>query len=303
MSQLMDTSISSNDRTIRLVDGRLLGYREHGNPVGHPIFLFHGIPGSRCGGELVADLAAQRGLRVIGIDRPGIGLSTFQPGRTFLDWPRDVEALASALGLQRFGIVGSSGGAAYVAACATRIPDRLTFAGIISGMGPLTTPGGLQTLPLSRTDRLLVRIAQRSPRLACFTAAPIFAHRIDPDRPAALERMKRAMAPADVQLLGQPRVVQTLFRDAAEALKQGKRGVTWDLLLYTRPWGFRLDEISTPIHLWHGEADITVPPQFGRIVAATIPGCHATYLPGEGHLIMISHANQIIDTIVANLVA
>jgi pimeloyl-ACP methyl ester carboxylesterase len=299
----MNTTTSPEDRTIRLADGRLLGYREFGNPDGHPVCLFHGIPGSRCGAELVTDLAGQRGLRVIGIDRPGIGLSTFQPNRRFLDWPSDVETLADALGLERFGVVGNSGGSAYVAACAARLPARLTFCGIISGMGPLDSPDGLQTMPLSRVDRLLVGVAQRSPRLACFSAAPILAHRIDPDRPGVLERMRREMAPADAKLLDQPRIVKTLFRDAAEALKQGKRGVAWDLLLYTRPWGFRLDEIKAPVHLWHGEADITVPPHFGRVIAATIPGCRATYWPEEGHLMMISRAGQIMDTIVANLSA
>ena len=297
----MNISITSDDRTIRLADGRLLGYREFGNPSGHPVFLFHGIPGSRCGAELVTDLAEQRGLRVIGIDRPGIGLSTFQPGRTFLDWPHDVQALADALGFERFGVVGNSGGAAYVAACAARLPERLTFSGIISGMGPLDIPGGLQMLSLSWIDRLLVRIAQRSPHLACRAAAPILAHRINPDRPGVLERMRQEMAPADVRLLDQPHIVKTLFRDAAEALKQGARGVTWDLLLYTRPWGFRLDEIKAPVYLWHGEADITVPPRFGYLIAATIPGCRATYWPGEGHLMMISRASQIIDTVIANL--
>ncbi len=299
----MNTTTSPDDRTIRLADGRLLGYREFGNPSGHPVFLFHGIPGSRCGAELVADLAARHGLRVIGVDRPGIGLSTFQPRRTFLDWPHDVEALADTLGLERFGVVGNSGGAAYVAACAARFPERLTFSGIISGMGPLEAPGELRTLPLSRIDHLLVRIAQRSPQLACRAAAPILAHRINPDRPGVLERMRREMAPADVKLLEQPRIVKTLFRDAAEALKQGALGVTWDLLLYTRPWGFRLDEITVPVYLWHGEADVTVPPRFGRVLAAAIPGCHATYWPGEGHLMMISHASQIIDTIIDNVSA
>lgn len=299
----MNTTTSPDDRTIRLTDGRLLGFREFGDPNGSPVFFFHGIPGSRRGGELVADLAAEHHLRVFGIDRPGIGLSTFQPGRTFLDWPHDVEALADTLELAHFAVVGSSGGAAYVAVCAARLPERLTFSGIISGMGPLSIPNGLRTLPLSRTDRLLVHIAQRLPRLACLTAAPIFAHRIDPDRPTTLQRMKHEMAPADLKLLEQPRIAETLARDAAEALRQGRCGVTWDLLLYTRPWGFRLDQITTPVYLWHGEADITVPPQFGRVIAAAIPGCQATYWPDEGHLMMISRAEQIIDTIAANVAA
>ena len=290
-----------HDRTFRLADGRSLGYREFGNPDGHPVFLFHGIPGSRCGAEIVTEQAEQRGLRIIGVDRPGIGLSTFQPNRSFLDWPPDVLALADSLGLDRFGVVGNSGGAAYVAACAARFPERLSFCGIVSGMGPMDIPDGLNHLSLSRADRILVNLARRSPRLACKIAAPLLAREFDPDRPGVIERMKRGMAPADIKLLNQPRVAKTLIYEAAEALKQGAHGVAWDLMLYTRPWGFRLDEIKGVVHLWHGEADITVPPHFGRAIAAAIPRCRATYWPGEGHLMMISRANQIIDSIVASV--
>src|SRR6185312_14103979 len=178
----MNTTTSPDDRTIRLADGRVLGYREFGNPAGHPVFLFHGIPGSRCGAALVTDMVLQRGLRVIGVDRPGMGLSTFQPNRTFLDWPPDVLALADGLGLDQFGVVGNSGGAAYVAACAARFPERLSFSGIISGMGPMDFPEGLNRLALTRTERALVRLAQSSPRLACRIAAPILAREIDPIR-------------------------------------------------------------------------------------------------------------------------
>ncbi|HEX3723151.1 MAG TPA: alpha/beta hydrolase, partial [Nitrolancea sp.] len=179
----MITTTASEDRTFRLNDGRLLGYREFGNPEGHPVFLFHGIPGSRRGAEIVTEQAAQRGLRIIGVDRPGIGLSTFQPDRTFLDWPPDVLSLANSLGFEQFAVVGNSGGAAYVAACAARFPERLSFSGIISGMGPLDIPDGINRLSLSRSDRMLARLAQRSPRLACRIAAPILAREIDPDHP------------------------------------------------------------------------------------------------------------------------
>jgi len=292
-----------DDMTFRLADGRLLGYRIFGNPDGHPVFLFHGIPGSRCGAEIVTDQAEQQGLRIIGVDRPGIGLSTFQPNRSFLDWPPDILALADELGLGKFGVVGNSGGAAYVAACAARIPERLSFCGIVSGMGPIDIPGGLSQLSLSRVDRLLINLARHSPSLACRIAAPLLGREFDPDRPGVLERMKQGMAPADIKLLDQPRIAKTLIFEAAEALKQGARGVTWDLMLYTRPWGFRLDEIKSVVHLWHGEADTTVPPHFGRALAAAIPGCRATYWPEEGHLMMISRANQIIDSIVAAVAA
>lgn len=295
------TIASLDDHVFRLKDGRYLGYREFGDPAGHPVFLFHGIPGSRCGAGVIADQAAERGVRVIGVDRPGIGLSTFQPNRSFLDWPSDVKELADSLGLDRFGVVGNSGGSAYVAACATLIPERLNFAGIISGMGPIDVPEWQAELRLPRTRRLLIAIAQRSPRLACRLAAPLLVRELDPTREGALERMKSIMAPADRLLLDQPHVARAVLHDAAEAIKQGPIGVTWDMMLYARPWGFRLEDIKTLVHVWHGEADITVPPIFGRTIAAALPRCRATFWPGEGHLMAVSRAGQIIETVNASL--
>jgi pimeloyl-ACP methyl ester carboxylesterase len=283
------------DHVFRLADGRVLGYREFGDPSGHPVFLFHGIPGSRCGAGIIAEQASRRGVRLIGVDRPGIGLSTFQQQRTFLDWPADVAALADSLGFAQFGVVGNSGGSAYVAACAMLIPERLNFAGIISGMGPVDIPRWQDELKLPRTRRALVAVARRSPHLACRLAAPLFVREFDPAREGALERMKSMMAPADRQLLDQPHVAKAVLHDAAEAIRQGPLGVTWDIMLYSRPWGFRLQDVKALIHLWHGEADITVPPLFGRAMAAALPRCRATFWDGEGHLMAASRAEQIID--------
>ncbi len=240
---------------------------------------------------------------MIGVDRPGIGLSTFQPGRSFLDWPADVTAIADALELDRFGVVGNSGGSAYVSACALCLPERLAFAGIISGMGPIDVPRWQEELKLPRVRRILISIGRRSPNLACRVAGPVLQREIDPARPGTLERMKSIMAAADQFLLDQPDVARTVLEDAAEALVQGSLGVAWDLLLYTRPWGFRLRDITVPIHLWHGEADITVPPIFGRAMAERLPRCLATFWPGEGHLMAISRAGEIIDAIVSTVSA
>ena len=290
---------TSPDHVLHLRDGRTLGYREFGDPNGFPVFLFHGIPGSRRGAGVIDDEAARGRVRVIGVDRPGIGLSTFQPGRTFLDWPADVSAIADRLELERFGVVGNSGGSAYVAACAVRIPERLAFAGIISGMGPVDVPRWQEELKLPRIRRILIALGRRSPYLACRLAGPVLQREIDPARPGTLERMKVIMAQADQLLLDQPDVAQAVLEDAAEALVQGPIGVTWDLLLYTRPWGFQLRDAHVPIHLWHGEADITVPPIFGRTMADRLPHCMATFWPGEGHLMSISRAGEIIDAIVS----
>jgi pimeloyl-ACP methyl ester carboxylesterase len=122
---------------LRLRDGRRLGYAEYGDRHGRPVVFFHGTPGSRKIAGVAHRVATARAVRVIAPDRPGFGLSDFQPARRLIDWPADVLDLADALGLERFAVAGVSGGGPYVAACARRLADRLTHAGIISGMGPV----------------------------------------------------------------------------------------------------------------------------------------------------------------------
>ncbi|HWH24552.1 MAG TPA: alpha/beta hydrolase, partial [Candidatus Limnocylindria bacterium] len=99
-----------HDRQLRLADGRLLGYAEFGDPAGTPVLFFHGLGTSRL--ICPPDEGVARGLavRLIAVDRPGIGLSEPLPGRRLLDWPADVVQLAEQLGLRRFAIVGWSGG-------------------------------------------------------------------------------------------------------------------------------------------------------------------------------------------------
>ena len=115
-----DTTLASN-HTLQLHDGRMLRYAEYGPGEGTPLFYFHGYPGA----HLKAGCLAQAGLRLIGVDRPGMGLSSFQAGRRLLDWPDDVAALAQHLHLDHFAVVGVSGGGPY--ALASRRPARQTL--------------------------------------------------------------------------------------------------------------------------------------------------------------------------------
>ena len=130
-------------QTIRLKDGRTLGYAEYGTPQGKPVFYFHGFPSSRIDWPLFdTDGMAERiNARIIAADRPGYGLSDFKRGRKILDWPDDVIELADALHIERFSVLGISGGGPYALACACRIPARLTTAAIVCGIGPAQAPG------------------------------------------------------------------------------------------------------------------------------------------------------------------
>ena len=134
---MRDISVSTNSTTFQLRDGRTLGYAEYGNSAGTPLFYFHGHPGSRFEAGFFAQQATHNGIRLIGIDRPGMGLSSYKAGRQFLDWPDDVVELADNLHIDRFAVARFSGGGPYALACAVKIPHRLLSCGIISGVGVL----------------------------------------------------------------------------------------------------------------------------------------------------------------------
>ena len=121
--------MNREDQTLTLSGGRKLGFAEYGS--GTPLLYFHGHPCSRLEARY---LAGREGIRVIGIDRPGMGLSSYQPKRTLISWTDDVVSLADSLGLEKFAVVGLSGGAPYALACAYAIPERISACGIVSGV-------------------------------------------------------------------------------------------------------------------------------------------------------------------------
>jgi len=131
-----------SNKQIKLKDGRMLGYAEYGAPEGKPVFYFHGFPGSRLDWPFsdADDSATQLNARIIAVDRPGMGLSDFKRGREIRDWPDDVAEVSDMLQLDRFAVLGISGGGPYAASCAYKIPERLTAMAIVSGMGPFEAP-------------------------------------------------------------------------------------------------------------------------------------------------------------------
>ena len=280
------------DGHLQLRDGRTMGYAEYGEPAGRPVLQFHGTPSSRllCPNPAIT---AALGVRHIILERPGFGLSDFRPGRTLLDWPDDVEDAASLLGLERFALVGASGGGPYVAACAYKMPHRLTAAAICGGMAPIDAPGVRASLPpIRRTGAALGRWApwllrpllwltqnpQRSPDrfLARYTS-----HNLEPDRTLLADPGFRTMLRANYQ----------------EATRQGMAGFAWDVRLVSKPWGFRLEDIASPIHLWHGDKDTSTPQAMAEHMARAIPNSRLTVLPNEGHFLLFTRWKEILSSL------
>jgi pimeloyl-ACP methyl ester carboxylesterase len=280
--------------TIQLGDGRRLGYAEWGDPGGAPLFYFHGWPGSRVEGRLGDEAAKANGVRLIALDRPGMGLSDFRDGRTFAGWPADVLQVADALELDRFAVLGISGGGPYAAACASMLSDRLTRAGIVSGLAPLNVPGA--SAGMGRRNRLAFQLVGHLAvlRRILMGAMAVSVAR-GPDR--VLER--GVAATVDKKYLRRPEVREILVESLSDAFRSGSRGPAWEMGLYARPWGFRLEDIRTPVDLWHGEEDANAPVAMGRYLAASIPESRASFYPGEGHLHFVDRLPEIVAAVCA----
>lgn len=219
-------------------------------------------------------------MRLIAPDRPGYGLSDFQPGRRISDWPRDMIELADSMLLDRFAVLGISGGAPYAMACAAALPDRITRVGVVCGLGRLDIPGN--AVRMNHFARFSFKLARNAPglsRLHNSALAPML--RNSPRW--TLRLLASKLPPPDQKVLSDPRVF-ALFADAfREGLRQGGRGVAHDLALYAGAWEIALDSIRVPCYLWHGEQDTTVPVEMGRWLANAVPGCRAKFFPDEGH--------------------
>ncbi|KAI0965766.1 Alpha/Beta hydrolase protein [Xylaria arbuscula] len=138
-----------DSQTLKLPDGRVLGFAEYGSPTGKPVFFFHGFPSSRLEAEGILKLAYRPDLRIIAPERPGFGLSTFNPHHRITDYPADVHALATHLGLPRFAILGGSGGAPYALACARALPaEMMSAVGLLAPAAPWRE-GGIGGVPYS----------------------------------------------------------------------------------------------------------------------------------------------------------
>ncbi len=298
MPEVLDSSMVaiSTQQTIQLPDGRELGYAEYGVPDGEPIFFFHGTPGSRLSGLHTGILASPRGARVIAPDRPGYGLSDFQPRRTVMDWGRDIEALADALDIERFAVLGYSGGGAFAAACAVALPERLAGITMVSSTGPPEFTGSIGGF--TRLHRLQWFVARRLPPLVRLYTARLAA-RARRDAESLVDERASSSPTADRTVMERPVIRTMMAEDWKEAFRQGGRATAYEFTLLTRPWGFRLDEIEAPVHLWHGEQDAIIPVQLARGTAAAIPRCQATFVPDAGHLVLIDHAGAILDTLLS----
>jgi pimeloyl-ACP methyl ester carboxylesterase len=213
-------------------------------------------------------------------DRPGYGRSPNQPGRSVADAARDAAAVADHLGLERFGVIGVSGGGPHAAACGALLSGRVPRLCICVGLGPVALDGFDPREGIAAETVREIELARRDePALRRFVAQHHAAGLMSEGDP-----WLQVLPPSDRARLAEPDVAREDAADAAEWPAGGLEGwIEDDLAFFRRPWGFRAQDIPVPTRLLYGGADVLVPLSHGQAYARTIPDADLIVFPGRGH--------------------
>ena len=289
------------ESTVSLPDGRELGFAQFGSPTAsETIFWMHGTPGGRRQIPLDARAFAEESdVRIIGIDRPGIGWSTAHVYDNVLGFTKDLEFLADHLGVEEFHVVGLSGGGPYTLAAGAAMPDRVTTLGVIGGVAPTVGPdavgGGL--VAVARPLAPVVKLA-RLPLGAVFSGAIRLA---TPVAPQAIDAYRAVQPKGDRRLLGEEAFREMFIDDLTNGAREQFSAVFSDILLFTRDWGFRLADVQQPVRWWHGNDDHIVPFRHGSHCVLRLPNAELIPLAGEAHLGGLGLAKDIVGGFVPGM--
>jgi pimeloyl-ACP methyl ester carboxylesterase len=268
---------------VRSADGRRqLAARESGDPGGRPVFYLHGTPGSRVGPVPRGRVLYELGVRLISFDRPGYGRSDRQQARQVSDVASDVRAIAEELKIERFAVLGRSGGGPHALACAALLPDLVTRAGVLVSIAPWAAEGldwfaGMAesnvreyTTAAFQPESLIADLARTAAQIKADPTSHVTT--LGPELP---EADRRVVADAGIRAL--------LAKNFAEALRDSAAGWIDDALAFCAPWGFNLSDIAVPVLLWGGEDDVFSPAAHARWLASQIRGAELWVRPNTAH--------------------
>ncbi len=287
-----ETVPSKASYRVQVGHNRWLGVVEYGDPLGFPVFYFHGLPACRLEAAILSDHARKDHCRLIAVDRPGFGLSSRHPGRTILSWADDVSKLADTVieekdSQRSFSILGFSSGGPYAVACAHRLGS--------TGLIRATIVSGVKSPQFTRVSDgnggHLLALMRRHPKLAR-KLITVFANRCRRRPAIAVDRMTKKMACVDQQLLRSREYRDAFLLAVHESTRQGPCGILEDAMLLTSCWNIPLGEIAVPVSIWHGACDQTIPVAASHKLAEKIPTSHLTIVANEGHVSLLRTSGQ-----------
>jgi pimeloyl-ACP methyl ester carboxylesterase len=281
---------------IAVGEDRQIGFAEFGNPQGRAVFWLHGTPGARRQIPTEArSFAARNNIRLIGIDRPGIGSSTPHQYENVLGFTDDLRTIADTLGINRFAVIGLSGGGPYTLATAAAMPDRVVMAAVLGGVAPLIGEDGISSglMELAKIVRPIIEVADTPIRWVAGSLMKVIA----PFGSPALDLYARISPHGDRNLLSRPEFKAMFLDDLLNGSRKQLAAPFADIVVFARDWGFRLEDIKVPVRWWHGDADHIVPYAHGQHAVARIADAEMFTLPGESHLAGLGVPEDILTKI------
>jgi pimeloyl-ACP methyl ester carboxylesterase len=274
------------DSQIILNGGRTLAYTDIGEPGWPTILFFHGAPTSRLHLAYLEEEFLARRVRVVSPDRPGYGRSSPLPGRSLVDWPADVEALAEALKIERFMAAGHSSGGPYAIVCAALLPLRVSALAVFGGV---TDMGWRDAwVGFSKIESEAMLQPDEASGVAWCT------EKFSADGSGFEAASDVVMTEPDTALLADERAGPILGSAMSEAFRQGVIGYAQDTLIQGRPWAFDVNAVATPARIIHGALDAVVPIAHSEHTAQLIFGSTLAILPGHGHLTTLAELPALI---------
>lgn len=293
----------TGEGTVATSDGRRLCYLSTGDPQGPLVLHNHGGPSSRLEARLLADAAARAGIRLICVDRPGMGQSTPQDVRTYAGWADDLTTVADALGYREFGVTGWSEGGPWALAAAAYIdPTRLRHVGSIAGGSYGAFGDNSAARHLSKVDAVggfLALHFRPGFRLMYATLGFTAQH----FRKSFANQLRKSVNDYDRDVLSRPGVEEAFTRTTAECFAHGSDGLVHDAQILYRRWAFDVRAIERPVHMWQGTGDTLVPYAINREVADAMPGAVWHQVDGGGHFIAVGAGDDLFNLAAAELAA
>ncbi|MFL6160149.1 MAG: alpha/beta fold hydrolase [Marmoricola sp.] len=282
--------------SVAVRDDRRLSFAEFGTPRGAAVFWLHGTPGGRRQVPVEARMfAEQHDVRIIGVDRPGIGTSTSHLYENVLDWTGDLAVLADNLGVDTFRVIGLSGGGPYALAAGAAMPERVHGIGVLGGVAPMTGPDAIRGG--------LVEVAPYAAPIIAATRIPLSyalalgIHLVKPLASLAIDGYAAVQPRGDKELLGRPEFKAMFLDDLINGARFQVGAPLADIILFTRPWGFEAADVSVPVRWWHGDADHIIPHAHGVHMVGRLPDAEFATIDGESHLGGMGVATEVLQTL------
>lgn len=282
--------------TIGMEPRRRLSFASFGPSDGKTFVWLHGTPGAATQVPEDVRVRAERdGLRIIGVDRPGVGLSTPHLYHDIGGFADDLARLLDALDITDAGLIGLSGGGPYALAAAARLPERVRAVGVLGGVAPTVgddaITGGIVAAarlvqPLLRAGRIPIG---RGLAGLVWTLTPLANH--------AIGLYGRFSPEADRLLLSEPAFKDVFLGDLTRRAHRQFSAPVADVILFGRDWGFTLGDVRAPVHWWHGTDDNIVPFAHGEAMVSLLPDASFHPVTGGGHLAGFGVGSDVIDAL------